>query len=112
MDYNQLTAGDLITHGTFLAYSVPGKNVWVTRDGDQMYVTVETDVTALIEANQAAANSFSRSGGLGDMVRVASVPANIAAQWRNEGISDDPVALARRLNDSDFSKFRTNNLKV
>jgi hypothetical protein len=112
LDYNEFTAGDLITHGTFLYYTGPDKTVWITREGDRMYTTTEWHVDALIEANKAAANSFSRSGGLGDMVRVASIPVGLLNKWSDEGIVDDPTAFARRLNDSDFSKFRTNNLKV
>jgi hypothetical protein len=112
LDYNEFTAGDLITHGTFLFYHGPEKTVWVTREGDQMYTTTEWNVEHLLEQNKAAANDFSRSGGLGDMVRVASVPVGVLNKWSDEGIVEDPVAFARRLNDSDYSKFRVNSLRV
>lgn len=113
LEHEQLTAGDLITHGTFMLYDTPDKTVWITRNGDEMYRTTEwKNVDALLAANQAAANEFNRSGPLGDTVQVASVPMAVHLKWAAEGITDDPVALARRLNDGDYSKFRTNNLRV
>lgn len=112
MDYNELTAGDLITHGTFLYYADEYKTVWITREGDQMYTTTEWNIDKLLEVNAASANSFSRTGGLGELQQVASVPVGIYQQWDKEGIVDDPDAFARRLNNGDFAKFRTNNLRV
>ncbi|MGE6781302.1 hypothetical protein ACQKGL_02130 [Ensifer adhaerens] len=113
MEQEHFTLGDLITHGTYMLYDGPDKTVWITRDGDQMYQTVEwKHVGALLADNQAAANEFSNSGQLGDNVRVASIPLGIYQRWSADGITEDPVALARRLNDADYSKFRVNNLRV
>ncbi|SCX36036.1 hypothetical protein [Agrobacterium rosae] len=113
MQEEQFTIGDLVTHGTYMLYDSPDKTVWLTRDGDQMYQTVEwKHVSALLEDNQSAANAFSRSSRLGDNVQVASVPMGVYQRWVSEGIVDDPVALARRLNDAEYRKFRTNNLQV
>lgn len=113
MQEEQFTVGDLVTHGTFMLLDTPDKTVWLTRDGDKMYQTVEwKNVSALLEDNIAASNNFSRSAKLGDNVQVASVPLGVYQKWDSEGIIDDPVALARRLNDADYRKFRTNNLRL
>lgn len=110
---SNFTAGDLVTHGTFVLVDDRDKTVYVTRDGDLMYVTTEwKNLSAVLEANARAASEFSKTQKLGDMERVASIPLGVYHQWAAEGIMEDDKALARRLNDSDFSKFRTNNLKV
>lgn len=113
MEQEKFTVGDLVTHGTFMLYETPDKIVWLTRDGDTMYRTTQwKNVAALLADNQAAANDFNRTGKLGDTVQVASVPYAVHLKWAAEGIVNDPVALARRLNDADYSKFRTNSLRV
>lgn len=108
----QFTAGDLITHGTFLYYHGPDKTVWITREGDKMYATTEWHVDALLEANKEAANSFSATGKLSDLTRVASIPVGVFNRLDKDGIVEDDVALKRFLNDPDYKKFRTNSLKV
>lgn len=112
MESIQLEAGDLITHGTFLYYADELKTVWITREGDQMWATTEWRIDPLIEANKAEANSFSRSSGLGDLQKVASVPMGVYQKWDKDGIVEDKQAFARRLNNADYAAFRTNNLKV
>ncbi|QRM56858.1 hypothetical protein F3Y30_09450 [Sinorhizobium sp. BG8] len=103
----------MVTHGTFVLVDDADKTVYVTRDGELMYVTTEwKNLSAVLEANARAAAEFSKTQKLGDMERVASIPLGVYHQWANEGIMDDDKALARRLNDVDFSKFRTNSLKV
>lgn len=111
--YDGLTIGDLITHGTFLFEDTPTKRVWLTRDGDRMYVTEEwKNVQALLDENAKYAAEFNQTGSHGELVRLASVPIGLHKQWSKEGITDDPATIARRLNDADNAKLRTNNWRL
>ncbi len=105
--------GDLITHGTFCIYSGPEKTIWLTRDGDQMYETVQwKDFRAMLDQNAKEAATFNVHGNHGSIVKLASVPIGLRYEWSKEGITDDPDALKRRLNDSDNAKFRVNNWRI
>ncbi len=112
-DNNNLTVGDLVTKGTYCLYDGPDKTIWLTRDGDLMYQTVQwKNVQALFDDNAEAAASFNKHGDHGALVKLASVPVGLRNQWLNEGITEDPKALALRLNDPDNAKFRVNNWRV
>ncbi|MEW9616023.1 hypothetical protein AB3G45_19600 [Shinella sp. S4-D37] len=114
MDINELEFGDLVLDGQTLVYEdTADYTIYLIREGD--YIRIRRDfknVRAVLEANARAAAEFNSTGQLGEFVKVASVPVGMHYQWDQEGILDDPVALARRLNDADFSKVRTNNLRV
>lgn len=111
MENNTLKAGDLVPDGGKVMYSDDAeKTIWLVRQGDKMeIITAWKSLTALFDANAEEAAEFSRSGKHGDIVKVASIPKGLHAMWRAEGILDDKEALRRRLNDSDYSKFRTNS---
>jgi len=105
-----LFAGDLITHGTFLFEETPEYKVWITRDGDKLIITTEYNddvIKALMDQNQREANAFSATGSHGDIVKVASIPTGLYYEWQRQGITQDKEAMRRRLNDSDYAKFRT-----
>lgn len=111
-DKNQLTIGDLVPN-VLVWEDDAEKRVLLIRDGDQIHIRTEwKKVSALLDANHETAMAFNATGKLNDMVHVASVPLGIHYQWQAEGITHDDAAIARRLNDGDFAKFRTNNLKV
>lgn len=110
-----LTAGDLVTHGTILWEETPEYRVWITRDGDKMYFTTEYNsdiLQALFDQNQRESNAFNKSGSHGELVKVASVPVGLYHEWQRQGITDDEEAMRRRLNDADYSKFRTNDWRL
>lgn len=108
-----LTVGDLVTSGTICWEDTPDYTVWLTRDGDNIHVTTEwKNVQALLDANAAEAADFSATGKHSDLVKVAGVPIGLYFAWQKEGITDDPEAMRRRLNDGDFSKFRTNGWRL
>lgn len=110
-DFN-FTAGDLVTHGTILWEETPEYRVWLTRDGDKLIITTEYNddlVKALLDQNQREANAFNSSGSHGPIVKVASIPTGLYQEWKRQGITDDPEAMRRRLNDADYRKFRTND---
>jgi len=111
---NTLTAGDLVPDGaTIIVEDNANYTVIMTREGSNIRTTTITKrVQALIDQNAAEAADFNATGKLSNMVKVAGIPAELYFQWLREGIVDDPKALARRLNDPDYAKFRTNSLKV
>jgi len=113
MDLNQLQLGDLVTHGRLVWEDTPDYTIFLDREGDYIRITREfKNVRAVLETNAREAAEFNQTGQLGEFVKVASVPIGMHYAWDAEGILDDPTVLARRLNDADFSKFRTNNLRV
>lgn len=113
MDINELQLGDLVPHGRLVWEDTPDYIIYLEREGDFIRITREfKNIRAVLEQNAREASDFNSTGKLGEFVKVASVPTGIHYAWDAEGILDDPTALARRLNDADFSKFRTNNLKV
>ena len=108
-----LTIGDLVTSGTLLWEDDADKTVWLIRQGDEIHVRTEwKNLQALVDANAREAAEFSRSGRLGEMVKVASIPNAIYYDWKEKGYTEDPTKMARLLNDGDYGKFRTNNLRV
>lgn len=110
MDNLNFSAGDLVTHGTVLWEETPEYKVWLTRDGDKLIITTEYNddvVKALMDQNQREANAFNATGSHGNIVKVASIPSGLYYDWQRQGITQDPEAMRRRLNDSDYSKFRT-----
>lgn len=111
MDNNTLSLGDLLPqNGTLLWSEDDEKTIWLVRDGDKMEIVTEwKSLSALFDANAQEAAEFSRTGSHGDLQKIASIPKGLFAEWRKEGITDDPIAMARRLNDPDFGKFRTNS---
>lgn len=114
MTTENLTLGDYLpTQGIVLWSNDDEKTVWLRRDGDKMeFITEWKNLSALFDANAAEASEFSRSGKLGNVQKVASIPKGLYADWKAQGITDDPEALRRRLNDADYSKFRTNSLII
>ncbi|MGN7124365.1 hypothetical protein [Methylorubrum thiocyanatum] len=83
------------------------------RDGDHLIIETEwLNVDLVLDANKSAQADFSRSSGLGDLVKVAEIPTGLYWDWQAKGILDDEAAFARRLNDSDYQHLRTNSLRV
>ncbi len=89
------------------------KRVWFIKDGDKLIIETEwLNVDLVLDANKAAQADFSRTSGLGDLVKVATIPTGIYWDWQAKGILDDDAAFKRRINDSDYRHLRTNSLRV
>lgn len=116
MESLNLTAGDLVADGARILWEeTPEYRVWLTRSGDQLYITTEYNsdiIQALLDQNKREANAFNKSGSHGSIVKVASIPTGLYFDWQRQGITDDPEAMRRRLNDADYSKFRTNDWRL
>lgn len=85
-----------------------GRTVWERQNPDGT-TTYRTDYRAdgIIEQNTAMRNALN-SGWKGDWHKVASIPLNVFHdQLAEAGRQDDDRYIAKWLNDSDHSKFRT-----
>jgi hypothetical protein len=76
-----------------------------SEDGNTFVIQTEQDTTGIVEANKAAYNDAPERWG--DMTRVASIPLSLYFDLKKKGITDDPVAMKRWLNDPDQRFFRT-----
>lgn len=108
---DELNIGDIVADGQTLTwYEKPNQKTVMTRYGNTVHIHHEFyGLEALFDANAEAAANFNATGSHGDMERVASIPIGLWSEWNREGITDDPAAYARRLNDSDYRKFRVNS---
>lgn len=88
---------------------------WYWDEADRkVHVQRLQDVESNLSAYAAERNAYSdyrpfaKAQGLG--TKVAEIPLGLYEQWRKEGfdaITGDDKELRRRLNDREFSKFRT-----
>lgn len=107
---DNLQIGDLLQSGSIVWEDTPDYTVTLIRDGDKLIVKTDyKNIQAMLDSNAAEANDFSKTGRHSDVVKVAGIPIGLYFDWKREGITEDPEAMRRRLNDSDFAKFRTNN---
>lgn len=68
-------------------------------------ITVEQDVTPIVETNKREFNADHR--GFGEWSKVASVPLSIYNDWVKQGKVHDQAFLKRFLNDPENRFFRT-----
>jgi hypothetical protein len=108
------TAADLVPDGArIVVENNEDYMVVMTRVGDTIRTdTYAKNLQAMFDQNAEEAAEFNATGKHSDMVKVAGIPAHLYFQWLKEGIIDDKKALRKRLNDSEFAKFRTNNWTV
>ncbi|AQS63190.1 hypothetical protein G6M17_07775 [Agrobacterium tumefaciens] len=96
----------------------PDVRVDMVRRGDEIHIeTYYKTIQAVFDENAEAAANFSRNSQLNTLQHVAHIPTGLYYEWQKEGIIDNPddpekKLLKRRLNDSDFSKVRTNGLVI
>ena len=93
-DYDPLTLTKKVFHG---------------EDNGNFAIETVQDAAPILEANRQEINSTNAKLGSGkeDFVKVASIPMNIYMELRKQGITRDPVAMKRWLNDPDNRFFRT-----
>lgn len=75
-------------------------------------IRTEQDVTGILELNNSLRKHFSNGkdkwgDGYDHRTKVASIPLNIWMDLKKRGISSDPIAMKRWLNDPDNFAFRT-----
>lgn len=113
MNINELQFGDLVPQGRLVWEDTPDYTIYLEREGDYIRITRDfKNVRAVLEQNAREAAEFNATGKLGELVKVASVPVGLHYEWSKDGITEDAEAIARRLNDVDYSRFRVNNLRV
>lgn len=106
-------AGDLIQSGSIVWEDTPDYTVTLIRDGDKIIVKTDyKNIQAMLDANAQEAADFNQTGKHSDVVKVAGIPIGLYFDWKREGITDDPEAMKRRLNDADYAKFRVNNWRL
>ena len=112
--FNEAKLGDMfVTSDRFVYHEDDDELIIMTRIGDQIRIDhYAKNLQAVFDANHEEAVAFSRTGKLGNQVKHASIPATLYNDWKRRGIMDDKKLLRRHLNDSDYSKFRTNSLVV
>lgn len=78
-------------------------------DAKNFVIETVQDTTPILEANKIEANQTHAKLGAGkeDFVKVASIPMTIFMELQKAGITRDPVAMKRWLNDPDNKFFRT-----
>lgn len=79
---------------------------------DKLIVAHSQDVTAALDANKRAkADADGRR--MGEMERVASIPAVVVMEWMKEGINvlapnrEDLKRMKKKLNSPDYAYLRT-----
>jgi hypothetical protein len=114
-DPSKLELGDVLGGAnTVLWEDTADCTTWLKRESDDQIRVIKEwkNVGALLAANAREAAEWSKSQGLSSMAKVASIPVGLWSQWDAEGITDDPVAMARRLNDPDYAKLKTKNINI
>jgi hypothetical protein len=75
-------------------------------DEKNFLIETKQNVDGIIEQNRREFNGADR-GFKGDMKKVASIPLTVFMDLQKRGITRDPVAMKRWLNDPDNAAFRT-----
>lgn len=73
-------------------------------DDSKIGIAWEQRIDKIFDGNQAMEEAHSQAGQ--DMRLAARVPIKVWMQWQEEGITNDPVLLKRRLNDLDNQHMR------
>lgn len=77
-------------------------------DAKNFVIETEQETTPIVEANKLAFNDApTRIGQKEELVKVASIPLAIFFDLQRKGITRDPVAFKKWLNDPDNRAFRT-----
>ena len=79
---------------------------WHVKDNGEFVIETEQKIN-VDEANTRARNATDKRAKWGDMSRVASIPLSVFYELKRKGITDDPQAMKRWLNDPDNRAFRT-----
>ena len=79
---------------------------------DKLHIQHSQDVSAVLSQNKRA-RDIAQGKRMGEMQRVASIPAVVAIEWMNEGINvmapnrEDLKRMKKKLNSPDYAYLRT-----
>ena len=78
---------------------------------DTTFISYEQDVEPILDDNKRAEADFSRTGKLGEMVHVASIPVSVQLKWYVEkGVDvlnpDHKQAVAKLLDSAEWSYLK------
>lgn len=79
---------------------------WHVNDKGE-YVIETVQETQVDESNTRFRNMTDKHTKWGEMARVASIPLSVYYDLKRKGITDDPKAFKKWLNDPDNRAFRT-----
>ena len=112
--FNNAKLGDMFVNSDRFVYlDDEDETIILTKIGEHIRIDhYAKNLQAIFDQNHAASMAFNATGRLGNQVTHASIPTTLYNDWKRRGIMGDEKLLRRHLNDSDYSKFRTNSLKV
>lgn len=76
-------------------------------DTDTCMIEQVQDTSVILQNNLIQRNETDRNTRWGEMTKVASIPMNLWADLNAKGITKDPVAFKKWLNDPENRYFRT-----
>ncbi|ARV77516.1 hypothetical protein [Sinorhizobium phage phiM5] len=77
------------------------------QDAKNFVIETIQQTTPIVDQNKEEFNNSRASTRGEDMVKVASIPLALFFELKKKGITQDPVAFKRWLNDPDNRLFRT-----
>lgn len=77
------------------------------QDANNFVIETVQETTPIVEANKAEFNAAPAKFGKEDFAKVASIPLSVYFDLKKRGITKDPIAMKRWLNDPDNRAFRT-----
>lgn len=87
------------------------RHYWQDREDGGFAISTSTDITAALEANQAAQSVNDGWSKSRELRRVAHIPNAIIQKWLSEGFDmfdkNNKAELLRRLDDPDWALLRT-----
>lgn len=111
--YQAMTLADLPDGYPYLAWENEDTATYYLRNGNTVVKRVfHKTVAAVMAANAEEAKHFSRTGGLKNNTKVASMPTSVYLDLHAQGITEDPTEFKKFLNHSDNTGFRVNNVRV
>lgn len=79
---------------------------WHVKDNGEFVIETQQKID-VDEANRKRRVETSKHTKWGDVARVASIPLSVYYDLKRRGITDDPKAMKKWLNDPDNRVFRT-----
>ena len=79
---------------------------------DKLYISHSQDVSGVLAENKRA-RELAQGQRMGEMQRVASIPAVVVIEWMKEGINvmapnrEDLKAMKKKLNSPEYAYLRT-----
>ena len=111
--YQAMTLADLPDGYRQLVSETADTATYVYRDGNvAKQVVYHKTVASVMAANAEEAKDFSKTGGLKNNTKVASMPTSVYLDLHAKGITEDPTEFAKFLNKPENAGFRVNNVRL